>query len=122
VIGYGVFILAQAFLVYMFLAIPLPELLKFAVILIAPSLVSGPAIYWSTQTPDKRFNVWVFIAAAEFHSLCVFLGVTYAATRLKYISAETARSLWPFVIVSLLITSGILWRLSNRKAVSLARR
>jgi hypothetical protein len=51
-----------------------------------------------------------------------FLGLTYAGTRLKYISEDTARAVWPFVILTSLITAGMLWRLCNRKTMALARR
>ena len=117
VITYAVFILSQAFLANMFLPIPRPELFEFAVILIAPSLVSGPLIYWSRRNSPK-LNVWLFITAIEFHFVWFFLGLTYACTRLKYISEDTARTVWPFVIFTSLITTGMLWMLCRRKTIA----
>lgn len=121
VITYTVFILSQAFLANMFLAIPRPELFKFGSILIAPSLISGPLLYWSRRNSPK-INVWLFITAIELHFVCFFLGLTYAGTKLKYISEDTARNVWPFIILTSIITAGMLWGLCNRKIMLLARR
>jgi hypothetical protein len=106
---YAVLVVSQALLVNVFLAIPPPELVEFINILIAPSLFSGPLIYWSTRdSPDVK--VGLFITAVEFHFNWFFLGVTYATIRLGYVLAGTVRAVLPFVILMSLITAGMLWK------------
>jgi hypothetical protein len=121
VIAYAVLILAQVLVVNMFLAIPRPELLKFVAILIAPSLISGPLIYWSKRNSPK-INAWLFIMAVEFHFICFVLGLSYVGTRLNYFSADTVRAVMPFVLLTSLITAGMLWKVSNRRTSALKER
>jgi hypothetical protein len=71
VITYAVFILSQAFLANMFLAIPQPELFRFVVILIAPSLISGPLIYWSRRPPPTNL-MFGYLSQLLSSTLCGF--------------------------------------------------
>jgi hypothetical protein len=102
-VGYMVFICAQALLLSFILHISLGKLVLPVVLLLLPACVSGPMIYWSRAGGGLRLGL--FITAIVVHFIPFALAIEYSACVLGYLPLSMAREMVPFVFITAALVS-----------------